>query len=526
MNINISIPSTPSIASASPEQAIFVTAPLTGNICLNSVSGSGKTTAILLRCKYLIEQMIASGLRPHKAIAICCFGKDIAAEIKHKVELAGFSDWIDAGTLHSFGGAMLRRRWPSIRPNSSKLYNLADKVTKRHRVNWAVKKPLIRCVSIAKNTGMTLNDIPLDFHHIINSYDIDIPDVVTFAKFVELCIELFDLSIKAVTESNPPDIDFDDQLFMPAYLDLETRQKFRYIFIDEAQDTNLVRFWIALRIAQPSAQICVVGDTHQAIFGWTGAGSSSLSWMSAQLNATQLDLTVCFRCATSIIAEAQKFVPHIQAAPSAPTGEVTRINEAEFTSLIPSLNGTQVILCRLNFPLMQIAMQLIRQNVRFYIEGKDFGKKLEELADRWGYLTLDKYLPELSAHITKLVKENQEAGQDERAQDYLDRQQAMIALISQCRSKNQSATTEDLTYLIQSLFHDTKPGETPTCITLSTIHKSKGREWDHVFLYGRNIYQPSPSARTPEAMEQENNLLYVGITRAKTKLTYVQLPPK
>jgi superfamily I DNA/RNA helicase len=525
MNINIPIPSVPSSLIATEEQQLFINYPGTDNICLNSVAGSGKTTTIILRCKFLIAQMIAAGLRPHKAIAICCFNTDIAAEIRHKIALYGLSEWVDAGTLHSFGNGMLRRRWPSIRPNASKLYDLSDVITKRHRVNWAVKKPLIRCVELAKNLGMTIDGIPLDFDRIINDYDIDIPEVVSYAKFLELCVDLFDLSIKAVTETNPPDIDFTDQLFIPPLLNLDTRVKFRYVFIDEAQDTNLVRYWIARRIAQPGAQICVVGDDHQAIYGWTGAGASTLQWLTSELNATTLSLTYSFRCASSIIAEAQKYVPQIKPRPDAPIGIVDRINEDQFSQLMPDFGPSQVILCRLNWPLMSIAMTLIKRNIRFYIEGKDFGKKLEALADRWGYLTLDKYLPELTDHITKLVTEAEQSGNDQRAQDYRDREQAMRALISQCNTKP-NATTDDLTHLISSIFHDTKPGDKPSCITLSTIHKAKGREWPHVILYGRNAFQPSPSARTPEALAQEHNLLYVAITRAISHLTYVNVQIK
>jgi superfamily I DNA/RNA helicase len=61
-------------------------------------------------------------------------------------------------------------------------------------------------------------------------------------------------------------------------------------------------------------------------------------------------------------------------------------------------------------------------------------------------------------------------------------------------------------------------------LTLCTIHRSKGREWQRVYLIGRNRYMPSSYARLDWELEQERNLMYVAVTRSKGELVEVRVP--
>ena len=85
---------------------------------------------------------------------------------------------------------------------------------------------------------------------------------------------------------------------------------------------------------------------------------------------------------------------------------------------------------------------------------------------------------------------------------------------------------DDLVADIENMFGNTPDGQQPQVLTLSTIHKSKGREWHRVYLLGREKYMPSPYAKKDWQMEQEKNLEYVAITRALKELIMVTAPPQ
>jgi DNA helicase-2/ATP-dependent DNA helicase PcrA len=72
------------------------------------------------------------------------------------------------------------------------------------------------------------------------------------------------------------------------------------------------------------------------------------------------------------------------------------------------------------------------------------------------------------------------------------------------------------------LFQDSDDPKKPrNAVTLSTVHKSKGREWPRVFLLGQEKYMPSKYARQAWQLEQEMNLIYVAYTRAMSELIFV-----
>jgi superfamily I DNA/RNA helicase len=81
---------------------------------------------------------------------------------------------------------------------------------------------------------------------------------------------------------------------------------------------------------------------------------------------------------------------------------------------------------------------------------------------------------------------------------------------------------EDVTKFIDELFDDNVTG----ILTLSTIHKAKGREWEQVYWLNRATTCPSPWARQDWQKEQEKNLCYVAATRAKHELIELTIEDK
>ena len=112
-------------------------------------------------------------------------------------------------------------------------------------------------------------------------------------------------------------------------------------------------------------------------------------------------------------------------------------------------------------------------------------------------------------------------GQEQNAAALSDRVETLMIIISSCDS---GAGIDALRAKIDSLFGDTPDGKEADNLTLATVHKSKGREWARVYLLGRNRYMPSPFARQDWQQQQERNLMYVAVTRAKETLVEVIVP--
>jgi len=102
----------------------------------------------------------------------------------------------------------------------------------------------------------------------------------------------------------------------------------------------------------------------------------------------------------------------------------------------------------------------------------------------------------------------------------MDKVATLQVIIDQCRSKDQHGVS-DVVAAINALFAD----NIEDMLTLSTIHKSKGREWNTVYWLDRANTLPSPYARQQWQFEQEDNLCYVAATRAKSNLVEVLFPP-
>jgi superfamily I DNA/RNA helicase len=118
-----------------------------------------------------------------------------------------------------------------------------------------------------------------------------------------------------------------------------------------------------------------------------------------------------------------------------------------------------------------------------------------------------------------------EAKKEEKAERVADIVDAIIAI---CNTMHPESTAWDVRAKIDAMFSTTPDGEQPKTLTLTTIHKAKGREWERVFWYGRNRWNPSPYARQDWQYDQEVNLMYVAATRAKSELydIIVPVPPR
>jgi superfamily I DNA/RNA helicase len=302
--------------------------------------------------------------------------------------------------------------------------------------------------------------------------------------------------------------------------------------VDEVQDLNLSRRLLAMRMAGNTGRIIAVGDHNQAIYGFTGADSDSMDQLKASLSAHELPLTMTYRCPKAVVREAQRWVPDFQAHDSNPEGVVRSIPflaqvDSEGNKLSPDFQDEQLtkedaILCRNTKPLVELAYNLIRRGIACRVEGREIGQGLITMARRWKVVRLDAFKNKVQSWRDREVTKYQAKGKEDMIQGVEDKADTIICLIDALMAEGKTTVAEFETF-VTNLFGDTKEGETPKVVTLSTVHKSKGREWKRVFILGMNKFMPSRYAKKDWQMQQEYNLMYVAVTRSMFELVYVDV---
>lgn len=197
----------------------------------------------------------------------------------------------------------------------------------------------------------------------------------------------------------------------------------------------------------------------------------------------------------------------ILAHPDAHVGSVDRLSfyrPTDFTG------PDSACLCRNTAPLVAFAFDLLARGVPCHIVGKDIQVGLEKLIDKVpvgsSFLFFQRDLCRLrEAEKEKLLKK----GKREQAANYADKCNALCVIANNCMNR------EEIKQKLAKIFAD------GTGLTLSTIHKAKGLEWSRVFLLDWELL-PSPYAETEAAKQQEKNLQYVAVTRAKLDLVFIK----
>jgi superfamily I DNA/RNA helicase len=186
---------------------------------------------------------------------------------------------------------------------------------------------------------------------------------------------------------------------------------------------------------------------------------------------------------------------------------------------VPYANKVQagnMVLCRVNAPLVSECFRYIKDNRKANIQGRDVGAGLISTVKKMKAHNVLELIAKLDDwRVAEIEKENQKRNPNE---------QRIINLNDKCDCimcfTEGVKTIPDVIQKIQNVFTDDKksPG-----IRLSSIHRSKGLESDRVFLLQpRGATVPHPSAQSDWQLKQEWNLLYVAITRAKLELCHVK----
>lgn len=239
-----------------------------GPLLILAGAGSGKTKTLTTRIAYLLQEENVSS---HEILAIT-FTNKAAGEMKERIiDLVGFlGERIWAGTFHSMCLRILRMEIEEVgyKPNFV-IYDESDQQT------------LLK--QILKEQNLDEKKFPPRLlANTISNFKNELLDPQSARKYIngdfimEKNVEIYDIYQERLKQNNA--VDFDDiimltvQLFeRNAEILAKYQSRFRYIFVDEYQDTNHAQYRLIKLLAAKYRNICVVGDDDQSIYRWRGA---------------------------------------------------------------------------------------------------------------------------------------------------------------------------------------------------------------------------------------------------------------
>lgn len=484
------------------QTAIFdwVKAHLSGAAALivEAVAGSGKTTTIVEAAKLI---------PPSDSAVFLAFNKAIAQELAKRLP-----SHVEACTLNALGWRILRQRlnlrFDAVDRNKTRdlIYrNLPDEAQD-------VRYELASLIAKAKAHGMvprgfethpgTYESSHDEWHALMLRYGIDHGDA-EFSNFVTWAESILDLGIRQTRV-----VDFDDQLYLPVVLGLSAEQR-DWVIIDEAQDVSHVQRALLRKVLKRDGRLIAVGDSHQAIYGFRGADSESLRSIEREFSAERLPLSMTYRCPRKVVEVAQGIVPEITCPDNAPEGSVETAKEWS----VNDWTDSDLVVCRMTAPLIELAYRAIGQGVPARVMGRDLGKGLVALVAKVAGRTneIERFAERLDAWREREIRR---AGDDEDAQSRIEDRVRCVDCVLRASG---AESVRELKAAIESIFTDSRSG-----VTLATVHKAKGLEAQRVFILQPEL-MPCPWARDEWQIVQEYNIKYVAVTRALEALIYLPL---
>lgn len=459
------------------------------NLTLEATAGSGKTFSILTALK-LIPRF--------RKVLFVSFSNAIVDTLKDKVP-----NGVQATTLHSLGNRFVTSYYPGIKVNPNKYMQLA--LNLYGVKNKEVFKKAYQIQDISSFIRMTLTDLDVrEVEKMCDKYDISYTD-----ETIEKTIELIEL------DEYPASIDFADMIFYPATDESMIRDQFDFIFLDEAQDCSKAQIQFIKHLLKPDGgRLISVGDSEQSIYSFSGGDIDAFNSLKQMPNTKELPLSISYRCGRRIVEEARKYSNKIESAKGAIEGEVR-------DGFFDEIEEGDMVIARNNVPLVDSYFRLIAEGKKAKIYGRDIEKGIIQIADRCMSKYREKFIDNLYEELDKVMDELIRKGVKQPDKHIKFGNMAeKVELLEIIADRVDS--TDEIIPLIKNMFTDSDING----VKLMTCHRAKGLESDNVFLMqkykGKNLI-PSPYATQKWQLQQENNLLFVAITRAKKKLVYFDL---
>ncbi len=367
-------------------------------------AGSGKTKVLTTKIAYLIEQ----GIDPTSILAIT-FTNKAANEMKSRVEgmLGIDSNRIQISTFHSFGLSIIKRHYDKLGYKSN--FTIVDSDDVLSTIKRILKdmnldpkfyppKTIRNKISSAKNELMTPDEL--------SKFSNSELDEVTVNVYREYQNKLM------VNNS----LDFDDLLMLPIILFKENpsvlayyQERYKYILIDEYQDTNEVQYILSKMLSAKYKNICVVGDPDQSIYGFRGSNYRNiLNFEKDYKNTKTILLEQNYRSTKNILGAANSIIKNNKNRKEKDLWTDNNIGDkivykrcddekdesnyvvSEITKLMNENIGLEdiAVLYRTNAQSRNIEEAFLRKNIPYKVVGSFYFYNRKEVKDLISYLKL------------------------------------------------------------------------------------------------------------------------------------------
>jgi DNA helicase-2/ATP-dependent DNA helicase PcrA len=534
-----------------------VASTLNGPLCVLAGAGTGKTRAITHRIAYGVHSGVYT---PQRLLAVT-FTARSAAEMRSPLRDRGAGN-VQARTFHAAAQRQLQFLWPQAVGGT--LPNLLDHKAQMlaeaaRRLRLSTDRASIR--DLASEIEWAKVSMLTPANYLENAQDRGTPggfDLTAVAR-------VFQSYEDVKTDRNV--IDFEDVLLITVGILQEdekvaatVREQYRHFVVDEYQDVSplqqrLLELWLGGR-----DELCVVGDASQTIYSFTGASPKHLLEFKArypQANVVKLirdyrSTPQVVKLANDLLAGRRSGGPVADAAwaaplqlvaqrPAGPVPQFTECSddEAEAATVAQKIKalldaGTPAsevaVLFRTNGQSEAYEQALAAAGIGYQLRGGERFFARKEVRD--AILQLRAATRAVSAEspepLGQLVRDIVASlGYTESAPHnggaLRERWESLAALVALADELVQSRGPEfGLADFVNELQERSLAQHAPTVqgVTLASLHAAKGLEWDAVFLVGLSEgLMPISFADTPESVDEERRLLYVGITRAREHLS-------
>ena len=517
----------PSIAERltrlAPDQRAAATA-LPGPLLVVAPAGSGKTTTLVARVAWLVDGGVDPG-----TITVVAFNKRAAEELTERLDaalapLGAAAGAVRVRTFHALGREILVDAGVAVDPlidRDELLRSLFPEASagERGRLDLAFSRRL------KLDLQVTADEVATD------------PEPGRVAR----AFLAYERAIRA-----SGGVDFDDlvvravgSLTTDADLLARWRARTTTLLVDEAQDVDRLQLDLALLLASPANNVCLVGDDDQSIYGWRLADVRRILSLEDRLpGLRRVDLEVNYRCPSPVVSRAVRLIEHneerfakaIRARADAAGRLVLAPDAADETVRLeraiqswPDDETTRAVLARTNRELLPAVVVAVRLGLPFRaprIELLLDSPLVDRALDRAAALAADG-----APLLVVLGRVRDEAADDPAASEVAT---ALLGWAAGLPANSDVPGLRDAVLAARARLADLRRDD--AALTLATAHATKGLEFDHVVVVGMELGR-FPSARAvgeaedpTRAYEEERRLAYVAWTRARRSLTLLYDP--